>query len=141
MHEAPRTDKAPFALAVGQQVEALLDHAAEKFRTPPAAIEDDRHLPLADGGAHLSQQLGEGLDQGGIEFGDDQQQWIPSAVVYPVVAGGRHGQMAPRKVGLGDRALAVVGTYVPIAMGKNPISCPRCATRTRAISPPIFWAH
>ena len=71
--EAPRMDEPAFALAVGEDVKTLLEHAAEELRTPPAAIEDDRDLALPDRGAHLAQQLGESLGEGGVEVGSDQR--------------------------------------------------------------------
>jgi anti-sigma factor ChrR (cupin superfamily) len=72
-HEARRMDQTALALPIGEDVEALRDHAAEELRTPPAAIEDNGHLPLADRGAHLAQQLWEGFGQGRVELGGDQQ--------------------------------------------------------------------
>src|SRR5207245_7011483 len=36
------------ALAIGQQVEAVLDHRAEQLGTPAAAVEDDGDPSLAD---------------------------------------------------------------------------------------------
>jgi hypothetical protein len=47
---------------------------------PPTAVKDDGHLAVADGGAHLTQQIREGCDQGGVDVCGDQQQWITSEV-------------------------------------------------------------
>ena len=82
----------------------------EELRAPSAAGEDNGHLLLADGGAHLSQQIGESLGEGGVELTGDQQQRIAGAIVDPVVGGGRHRQMAPGHESLGNRVSAMLGS-------------------------------
>ena len=114
MYEALLIDPTALAFAIGQDIEAVLDHAAEQLRTPPAAVKDDGHPALADCGAHLSEQGGKGFGQGGVDLCGDRQQRIAPAVVDPVVGGGGHGQMAPRHVGFGDRVLPVIGAYMAI---------------------------
>ena len=113
-HEAPLVDTTALAFAVGEDVEALLDHSLEQLGAPAAAVEHDRHPPLADRAAHLCEQTGEGSGQCGVDFACDHQQRITGAIVDPVVGGGGHGQMAARHVRLGDAALAVIGAHVAV---------------------------
>jgi hypothetical protein len=61
--EAVFRNQPALALAIGEDVEALLEHAVEEPRAPAAAIEDDGHLPITDGRAHLAQQFGEGFGE------------------------------------------------------------------------------
>ncbi len=113
-YEAPLVDEPTLAFAVGEDIEALFDHAAEQLRTPAAAVKDDGHRAFPERRAHPAQQFGEGLGQGGIQLCGDQQQRIAAAIVDPVVGGGGHRQMASRYVSLGNRALPVIGTHVAI---------------------------
>ena len=54
VHEAPLVDETALAFAIGQDIEALLDHGPEQLRAPAAAVEDDGRAPLADHPAHLA---------------------------------------------------------------------------------------
>jgi hypothetical protein len=117
-HEPPLVDTRALAFAIGEDVEAVLDHPVEQLGAPAAAVEHDRHAPLADHSAHFSKQTREGFGQCGVDFPGDHQQRVAGAIVDPIVGGGRHGQMAARHVRLGDAALAVIGTYVAVDVEK-----------------------
>lgn len=91
MHEAPRVDERALTLAIGEDVKAVLDHRVEQLRTPPAAVEDDGHTPLADHRAYLCQQIGEGFGLRGVDIPGDEQQRVAGAIVDPVVGSGGHG--------------------------------------------------
>src|ERR1017187_6482945 len=56
--EAPLVDETALALAIGEDVKAVLDHRVEQLRAPATAIEDDGRAPRADHSAHLSKQMG-----------------------------------------------------------------------------------
>ena len=86
------------ALAIGEHVEAVLDHRGEQFRAPAAAVEDDGDLSFADHLPHLSKQTGHGLREGSIDLPGNHQQRVAGTVVDPVIGAGVHGQMTPRHV-------------------------------------------
>ena len=89
------------AFAIGQQVEAALDHHVEQLRAPAAAVEDDGHPPLADQVRALrASRRGKAFVNAGVDLCGDHQQRIAGAVVDPVIGAGGHGQMAARHVSL-----------------------------------------
>src|SRR5437016_1240355 len=114
MDEAPLVDETTLALAISEDIEAVLDHRVEQLRAPPTAVEDDGRAPLADHPAHLSKQLGEGLGQRSVDIPGDEQQRVAGAIIDPVVGGGGHGQMAPCHECPGNRTLTVIGADVAI---------------------------
>src|ERR1039457_5257227 len=69
--EAPLVDETALALAIGQDVEAVLDHRVEQLRAPATAVEDDGRAPGADNAAHLAQQIREGLGQRGVDRSEE----------------------------------------------------------------------
>ena len=93
-------DATAMALAIGQYIEAILDHRLKQLRAPAAAVEDDGDLSLTDHVAHFAQQPGHGLRQGSIDLAGNHQQRIARTIVDPVVRRGRHRQMAARNVGI-----------------------------------------
>ena len=113
-HEAPLMDATALALAIGEDVEPVLDHLVEQLGTPATAVEHDRHAPLADHAAYLLQQMRESLGQGGVDFTGNHQQRIAGAIVDPIIGGGGHGEMAARHVRVRDAALTMIGAYVTI---------------------------
>src|SRR5215472_5219607 len=98
--EAPLIDATAMALAIGEYVEAVLDHRGEQFRAKAAAVEHNSDLSLANHPPHLAKQTGHSLRQGRINLSGHHQQWVAGAVVDPVVGAGGHGQMAPRHVSI-----------------------------------------
>src|SRR5262245_33943927 len=53
-NEPPLIDATAVALAIGQHIEAVLDHRREQLRAPAAAVEDNGDPPLADHLPHLT---------------------------------------------------------------------------------------
>jgi hypothetical protein len=98
--EPPLIDATAPALAIGQQVEAVLDHRVEQLRAPAAAVEDDGDPSLADQLPHFAKQPGQGLRQRSVDLPGNHEQRVAGAVVDPVVGAGWHGQMAARHVSL-----------------------------------------
>src|SRR6516165_1302835 len=98
--EAPLIDATAPALAVGQHIEAAVDHRGEQFRAPATAVEDNGDSSLADDLPHLSEQTGHSLRQSSIDLSGNHQQWVAGAVVDPIIGAGRHGQMSPRHVSI-----------------------------------------
>ena len=98
--EAPLIDATAPALAIGQYVEAVLDHRSEQFRAPAAAVEDNGDLSLANHLPHLAKQPGHSLGQGSIDLSGNHQQWVAGAIVDPVVGAGGHGQMSTRNISI-----------------------------------------
>src|SRR4029434_9937253 len=94
--EPPLIDATTAPLAIGEHLEAALDHRREQLRAPAAAVEDDGDLSFADHTPHLTKQTGHSLRQCGIDLPSNHQQRVAGAVVDPVVCAGGHGQMAPR---------------------------------------------
>src|SRR5215475_4232592 len=92
--EPPLVDATAMPFAIGQHVEAVLDHLGEQLRAPAAAVEDNGHSSLANNLADLAKQTGHSLRQGGIDLSGDHQQRVTGAVVDPVISAGAHGQMA-----------------------------------------------
>src|SRR5215468_1126907 len=88
------------ALAIGQHIEAALDHRGEQLRAPTAAVEDNGDPSLANNLSHLAKQTGHSLREGSIDLPSHHQQWVAGAVVDPVIGGSGHGQMAPRHVSI-----------------------------------------
>jgi len=98
--EPPLTDATAPALAIGQQVEAILDHRAEQLRAPATAVENDGDPLLANQVPHFAKQPGQGLRQRSVYLPGNHQQRLAGTVVDPIVGAGRHGQMAARHVRL-----------------------------------------
>src|SRR5262245_17302077 len=99
-NEPPLIDATAVALAVGQHIEAVLDHRREQLRAPTAAVEDNGDPPLADHFPHLTQQTGHSLRHGSIDLSGNHQQWVTRGIVDPVIRGGGHGQMAARHISI-----------------------------------------
>ena len=59
--EPPRMDATATAFAIGQQVEAVLDHRGEQPRAPAAAVEHNGDPALANQVAYFTKQAGQGL--------------------------------------------------------------------------------
>src|SRR5262249_61768215 len=57
-NEPALIDATTVTLAIGQHIEAVLDHRREQLRAPAAAVEDDRDLSPADHVAYFAQQSG-----------------------------------------------------------------------------------
>jgi len=87
------------SFAIGQYIEAILDHRREQLRAPAAAVKDDGDLSPADHAAYFAQQAGHGLRQRSIDLSGNHQQRITGAIVDPVIRRRRHRQMAARNVG------------------------------------------
>src|SRR5215469_4784165 len=66
--EPPLIDATAMALAIGEHVEAALDHRGEQFRAPATAVEDNGDSSLADYLPHLSEQTGHSLCQSSIDL-------------------------------------------------------------------------
>ena len=98
--EPPLMDATAPALAIGQQVEAVLDHRGEQLRAPAAAVEDDGDPSLADQVAHFAKQPWQGLRQRRVDLPGHHQQRVAGAVVDPVVGAGGHGQMSTRNISI-----------------------------------------
>jgi hypothetical protein len=98
--EAPLIDATAPALAIGQHIEAVLDHHCEQLRAPAAAIEDNGDPPLPDHLPNLAKQTGHSLGQCSINLPGDHQQRVARAIVDPVVGGGGHSQMAARHISI-----------------------------------------
>src|SRR5262249_24090859 len=82
-NEPPPVDAAAMPFAIGQHVEAALDHLGEQLWAPAAAVEDNGHSSLANSLADLAKQTGHSLRQGGIDLSGDHQQRVAGAVVDP----------------------------------------------------------
>jgi len=60
-NEPPRIDAAATALAIGQQVEAVLDHRREQPWAPAATVEHNGDPAFANQVAYFAKQAGQGL--------------------------------------------------------------------------------
>jgi hypothetical protein len=60
-NEPPRIDAAATALAIGQQVEAVLDHRREQPRAPAATVEHNGNPAFANQVAYFAKQAQQGL--------------------------------------------------------------------------------
>src|SRR5258705_9461601 len=96
--EPPLIDATTPALAVGQHIEAVLDHRREQLWAPASAVEDNSDPSLADYVAYFAKQTGHSLRQRSIDLPSNHQQRVARAVVDPVVGASRHGQMTPRHI-------------------------------------------
>jgi hypothetical protein len=86
--EPPLVDATTPALAIGQHVEAVVDHRGEQLRAPATAVEDDGDSSLADHLPHLAKHARQGLRQRRIDLPSHYQQRIAGAIVDPVVGAG-----------------------------------------------------
>src|SRR5215467_7939893 len=98
--EPPLVDATAMPFAIGQHVEAALDHFGEQLWAPAAPVEDNSYSSFANNLADLAKHTGHSLRQGGIDLSGDHQQRVAGAVVDPVVGTGGHGQMAPCDVSI-----------------------------------------
>jgi hypothetical protein len=79
--EAPLIDATAPALAIGQHIEAVLDHRCEQFRAPATAIEDNGDPPLPDHLPNLAKQTGHSPRQCSVNLPGDHQQRVAGAIV------------------------------------------------------------
>src|SRR5271166_5720873 len=74
-------------LAIGQHIEAVLDHRREQFWAPSAAVEDDGDPLLADHFANLAKQTGHGLRQRSVDLPGNHEQRVAGRERASYVAG------------------------------------------------------
>jgi hypothetical protein len=118
--KSPFIDATAMALAIGQYVEAVLDHCGEQFRAKAAAVEDNSDLSLANRSPHFAKQTGHSLRQSSIDLSGNHQQRVAGAVVDPVVGAGGHGQMSPRDVSIRRNwAFTVIGAHMAVNVQKS----------------------
>src|SRR5262249_62111805 len=79
-NEASLIDATTPALAVGQNIEAILDHRREQLRAPAATVEDNGGLSLTDRVAYFAQQPGHSLRQRSVDLPGNHQQRVAGPV-------------------------------------------------------------
>ncbi len=121
-------------LAVGQDVEAVVDHLLEQFGAPAAAVEDDGDAAFADQLADLRQDGRQHLHQAGVGLGGEDEERLARDVIDPIVGGGRHRDAHARDVSLRQRMLAVVHAHVTVHVeeAERGASCGDAALGERA---------
>ena len=73
-------------LAIGEDVEAVVDQFCEEFRAPSAPVKDDCHPTMGtQESTHLLEDHRKHLGQCGVCLGSDDEEGVASCVVHPVI--------------------------------------------------------